>query len=89
VSVAPNSIAFSHGFVAEDPPVGDRGDVAVQDVQVGAADRGGVDPDDDVGRFPHGGVRDVLPGLVARTVVDECLHLVPPLVACRTRLRRR
>ena len=34
------------GLVAEDPPVGDGGDVALEDVQIGAADRGGVDADD-------------------------------------------
>ena len=37
------------GLVAEDPPVGDGGDVALQDVQVRAADRHGVDPHDGVG----------------------------------------
>ena len=40
------------GLVAEDAAVGDRGDVALQDVQVGAADGGGVDLDHDVGRVP-------------------------------------
>jgi hypothetical protein len=38
------------GLVAEDPPVGHGLHVAVEDVQVGPADRGGLDPDDDVGR---------------------------------------
>ena len=36
-------------LVAEDAPVGDLGDVALQDVQVGAADRDRVDADDRVG----------------------------------------
>ena len=37
------------GLVAEDPTVGHRRDVAFEDVQVGAADRDGVDADDRVG----------------------------------------
>ena len=65
-------------FVAEDPAVGHRGHVALQDVQVGAADRGRVDADDHVGRLLDRGVRDVLPGLRARTVVDQRLHRRPP-----------
>ena len=36
--------------MAEDPAVGDGRDIAPEDVQVGAADRGGVDVDDGVGR---------------------------------------
>ena len=57
------------GLVAEDAAVGDGGHVAVQDVQVGAADRGGVDLDHDVGRFPDGCIGDVFPRLLARSVV--------------------
>jgi hypothetical protein len=60
--------------VAEHPPVGHRGHVALEDVQVGAADRGRVDADHDVGRVHDGGVGDVLPALAARTVIDERLH---------------
>ena len=37
-------------LVAQDAAFGHGGDVALQDVQVGAADRGGVDLHDDVGR---------------------------------------
>jgi hypothetical protein len=36
-------------LVAEDAPVGDGGDVALEDVQVGAADGDGVDAHDGVG----------------------------------------
>ena len=38
-------------LVPEDPAVGHRRHVALQDVQVGAADGGGRDPDDGVGRL--------------------------------------
>jgi hypothetical protein len=64
----------AHRLVAEDAAVGDGGDVTVQDVEVGTADRGGVHPHDHVGRFGDGGVGDVLPGLAARSVVYESLH---------------
>ena len=50
------------------------GDVTVQDVQVGAADRGGVDLDHDVGGFLDRGVGDVFPRLLARSVVYEGFH---------------
>ena len=39
------------GLVPEDAPVGHGGDVALQDVQVGPADGGGVDLDHHVRRF--------------------------------------
>jgi hypothetical protein len=60
--------------VAEDAAVGDGGHVTVQDVQVGAADGGGVDLDYDVGRFPDGCIGDVFPRLLARSVVYEGFH---------------
>ena len=61
-------------LVAEDASLGDGGDVALEDVQVGAADRRGVDPDDHVRRLQDRRVRDLLPRLLAGTVVDERLH---------------
>ena len=45
---AANILDCSDCLVAEHAPRPDRGHVTVQDVQVGAADRGGVDPDDHV-----------------------------------------
>ena len=38
-------------LVPKDAAVGDRGHVTMENVQVGAAYGGGVDPDHDVGRF--------------------------------------
>ena len=61
-------------FVPEHPSVGDGRDVAVQDVQVGAADGGGVDLDHGVGRFEQTRVRDLLPRDGVRTVEHERLH---------------
>ncbi|EME65435.1 dehydrogenase [Rhodococcus ruber BKS 20-38] len=66
------------GLVAEDAPVGDLGDVAAEDVQVGAADGDRVDADDRVGGVRDSGVGDVLPGAFARTVEHQCLHWFGP-----------
>jgi len=60
--------------VPEDAAVGDGGHVTVQDVQVGAADRGGVNPDHDVGRFPDARIGDVFPRLLAGSVIYEGFH---------------
>src|SRR4029453_4166355 len=64
------------------------GHVALEDVQVGAADRDRVDPHDRVGlgckRRIWNGLPEALPG----TVKDECLHLKPPLRRSKTRLWR-
>ena len=49
------------GLVAEDAAVGHRGHVALEDVQVGAADRGGVDPHDRVGAVDDHRVGDLFP----------------------------
>ena len=51
-------------FVAEDPTVGHGRDVALEDVQVGAADGDRVDPHDRVGVIGDRRVRDLLPGLL-------------------------
>ena len=68
-------------LVPEDPALGHGGHVALEDVQVGPADRGGVDPHDRVAGLEQHGVGDLVPALDVRTVVDECLHDVPPDVA--------
>jgi hypothetical protein len=65
-------------LVAQDPAVRDGRDVALEDVQVGAADGGRVDLRDDVGGVPQDRVGDVLPDLVAGSVIDERLHGEPP-----------
>ena len=62
------------GFVAEDAAVGHRGHVALEDVQVGAADGGRVDPHDRVGVVDDHRVGDLFPGLLPGSVVDECSH---------------
>ena len=62
-------------LVAEDAAVRDGGHVTVQDVQVGAADRGGVDLGSGVGESPDGRIGDVFPRLLARSVVYEGFHL--------------
>jgi hypothetical protein len=62
-------------LVPEDPAVGHRRHVALHDVEVGAADRGLLDPDDRVGGVAHDRVRLLLPGALPGAVVDERLHV--------------
>src|SRR5207253_131608 len=63
------------GLVAENRARPHLGDVALEDVEVGPADRRGVDADDRVRRLPDRRVGRLLPGLLARAVVDERLHV--------------
>src|SRR5690606_17950381 len=62
-------------FVPKDPTVRDCGDVPLEDVQIGSADRGGVNPYNRVRRFPELGLRNFFPRLPAGPLVDECLHV--------------
>ena len=54
--------------------------VALEDVQVGAADRGLGDLDDGVGRRLQLRHRPVLDGLASGPAVDECFHDAAPRV---------
>ena len=65
-------------LVAEDPSVGHRGNVTLEDVEIGAADGDGVDADDRVGVAQDRWLWRVLPGLLAGSVVHERLHVRPP-----------
>ena len=67
------------GLVAEDATVGDCGHVALHDVQVGAADRGGLDVNDRVGAIDDHRISYFFPCLLARTVIHESLHQSPLL----------
>src|SRR4029079_6168238 len=69
------------GLVPENGPGNDLRDVALQDVQVGAADRDRVDPHDDVARGRDRGVRNLFPRPSARAVIDKSLHWGPPSVS--------
>jgi hypothetical protein len=64
--------------VPEDAARSAGGDVALEDMQVGAADRGAYDPHDGVsrgGEFRH---RPLVERLRAGSVIYECLHRNPP-----------
>jgi hypothetical protein len=65
----------THGLVAEDRPRRRLGHVAFEDMKVGAADRGGVDPNDRVGRINDRRIINGVPAALARSVVDERLHV--------------
>jgi trimethylamine:corrinoid methyltransferase-like protein len=60
--------------MAQGAPLLAGGHVALEDVQVGAADGGGVDLDDRVAGMLQLGVRLGLPLLAVGSVVDERLH---------------
>src|SRR5580704_13751394 len=66
-------------FVPQNPPVGHRRDVPLEDVQVGAADRGDVHPHDHVSGVDDFRVGYVLPRLLTRSVVYQCLHQMTSL----------
>src|SRR4029453_9777060 len=61
-------------FVAEDASVAEGRHVALQDVEVGPADRGRRDADHGVGRLANGRTWLVLPGAAAGAVVHQRLH---------------
>src|SRR5215216_3299489 len=63
-------------------PSSQLGTSPFEDVQVGAADGGGVDLDDRVAGMLQLGVRLGLPLLAVGSVVDERLHGSPPAVGC-------
>src|SRR5206468_7557242 len=64
----------SNGFMAEDPAVGDRRDVALEYVQIRAPDRHRVDANDRIGVGLERWLRRLFPFLVSGTVVHDCLH---------------
>ena len=61
-------------FVAENAAGLAGRHVALEDVQVGAADRGLGDPDDRIGRRSDGRLGTIFQGLLAGSVIDECFH---------------
>jgi hypothetical protein len=62
------------GLVTQDASVGDGGHVSLENVQIGPADRDGLDADDRVSVVGDLGFRHVFPGLLAWTVVDKSAH---------------
>src|SRR5580704_17060010 len=62
------------GLVTQDPALGDRGHVTLENVQVGTADGGRVDPHDGVAIADDLRIRQLFPGLLARTVVNDGSH---------------
>jgi hypothetical protein len=60
---------------AENPPFGDLGHVALQNVEVRTADGGAVDPHNGVGVVDDLWVRDFFPGFGSWSVEHECFHV--------------
>ena len=77
-----NRLDRADGLVPEDAPVGDRGNVALEDVEVRAADRHGIDSYDGIGVVDDGRLGHLLPRLLTRTVVHECSHCRHPSGSC-------
>src|SRR4029453_9856136 len=70
-------------LVAGDDRVADRRQLAVEDVEVGAADAAGVDPDEDLAR-PGGRVVDPLDADLAWPLDHHRIHFTAPMVRPRT-----
>ena len=62
------------GLVPENASRRRLGNVALQDVQIGSADRGRIHSRDDVAIVFDLRVRDFAPALAARSLVHECVH---------------
>ena len=66
-------------LVSQHRPRRGLGHIALEDVQVRAADRRGVDLDDDVARGLDLGIGNRVPAALPGAVIDESLHFRPPL----------
>jgi len=64
------------GLVAEDRPRFRLWHISLEDMQVAAADRAGVDPNDNVGRINDRGVLDGVPTTLTGAMVNKSLHAV-------------
>ena len=76
---------LAHELVADDVAVHHARHVAVVEVQVGAADGAGGDPDDGVARILDLGIGNLFAADVARLVPDKRLHGAATLVSTRRR----
>jgi hypothetical protein len=76
---SPDLFDSAYGLVAEDAPVGNLRHVALEDVQVGAADGHRVDPDDRVLGIAQGWLGDVAPRVAAGAMVGERFHDLPAI----------
>src|ERR1700694_1046558 len=77
LKVGDGCAGFDNGadrLMTEDGACLHRGHIALEDMQVGAANGGGVDLDDSVGRRLDGRVGDGVPRALSGTVVYECFH---------------
>ena len=73
-TASPTASTTADGLVTEDPARRDLGNVALEDVQVGAADRDRLDPHNGIQIVPRHRIGDLVPGHRAFTVVHECAH---------------
>ena len=76
-------------LVTQDAADLDLRNIAVEDMEVGSADRGGDHLDDDISRLFDLRIGYFVPCLLAGTFVDECFHDGPPTVHFRHRVPAR
>ena len=81
VIVAADLDDLAHELVAEDVAAPHRRDEAVEQVQVGAADRGERDLDDRVARVQDLGIGHLLDAHIVRSVPAQCFHRAASLAA--------
>jgi hypothetical protein len=65
---------YSDPFVAENAALGDGREISLEDMEIGAANCGGGDPNDGIARFVDRGARLVFPRTLAGAVVNERFH---------------
>jgi hypothetical protein len=73
----------AHGLVAKDPAIHHSRYIPLENVQVSAADRSRINPDDNVGGLGRAWVRDRVPGLSAGPVVHQRLQASLPNRDCQ------
>jgi hypothetical protein len=70
----PDLLDRADGFVTQDPTFAHVGYVPLEDVEIGSADRDGVDADDGIRGVHDRWVRNLFPSLLTWSVVHDRLH---------------
>jgi hypothetical protein len=65
---------YPNAFVAENPSIGHRWEIPLQNVKIGSANRRSGNPHDGIAGILDGRARLTLSGILARTVIDQRIH---------------
>src|SRR5208283_848722 len=79
---------YTDALVAENAAIGHGWEISLQNVKIGSANRRGGKPNDGIARILDDRARLVLPGTLARTVIDQGLHGHAGALSCGTRSRQ-